>query len=474
VVNIFILQHRDKDLWIRKGEALNRTGTMKSSHYNLFIPQADGGVLAYNCLRGGFGKISREEYETYQAIENNRGSVESGGNPVQLKRIEELKKGGFIVEDNFDEFGFITATYYLSKFNSRDLSLVIAPTLDCNFQCSYCFEVGTHEYMSKETQEAIVHYVETQIVHLDSLRVTWFGGEPTLALDTVFRLSKKLMEIASREQVVFAFSMISNGYLLDKKVAVELKGCGISNVQITIDGPPEVHNKRRPLKGGGGTFDTILHHLLDISDIFGEGIFIRVNIDSNNLKTFSALLDVFEDKKVPKSIGIDVAQVHPWTPACQSVADCSLSTPEYARLLVDTQYLLFNRGFRAYRFPAPILANCHAVTSKSLTIAPNGDLFKCGNTIGVSKECFGNILRPTKLSHNEIKWLAWNPLSKGCCRRCKILPICMGGCAYIDVVAEHYVHPSNRCSPWKYNLKDILSLTYEQRKLGGKRCTEHP
>ena len=29
-------------------------------------------------------------------------------------------------------------------------------------------------------------------------------------------------------------------------------------IQVTLDGPEEIHNKRRPLKGGQGTFDRIV------------------------------------------------------------------------------------------------------------------------------------------------------------------------------------------------------------------------
>lgn len=46
----------------------------------------------------------------------------------------------------------------------------------------------------------------------------------------------------------YSASIVTNGYLLTEKVAKQLKKLNIENVQITLDGPAYIHNKRRYLK----------------------------------------------------------------------------------------------------------------------------------------------------------------------------------------------------------------------------------
>ncbi len=49
-------------------------------------------------------------------------------------------------------------------------------------------------------------------------------------------------------------SLITNGTLLTEGIFNELMRYNLQSIQVTIDGPPEIHNKRRPMKGGGPSF----------------------------------------------------------------------------------------------------------------------------------------------------------------------------------------------------------------------------
>ena len=50
---------------------------------------------------------------------------------------------------------------------------------------------------------------------------------------------------------------MTNGYSLENYIDI-LKGRSIREIQVTLDGTEEVHNKRRFLKGGDGTFEKIV------------------------------------------------------------------------------------------------------------------------------------------------------------------------------------------------------------------------
>lgn len=61
------------------------------------------------------------------------------------------------------------------------MSLIIAPTLDCNFRCPYCFEDLKKIYMTKGTVNAIKNFVRNKIKNgVTNLNVSWYGGEPLL------------------------------------------------------------------------------------------------------------------------------------------------------------------------------------------------------------------------------------------------------------------------------------------------------
>lgn len=53
--------------------------------------------------------------------------------------------------------------------------------------------------MSEAIQEAIVKFVESEAPHLETFTVTWYGGEPLLALDIIENLSIKFVDICKKE-----------------------------------------------------------------------------------------------------------------------------------------------------------------------------------------------------------------------------------------------------------------------------------
>lgn len=72
--------------------------------------------------------------------------------------------------------------------------------------------------------------------------------------------------------------------IFSRGVAEDLKLLDIKSVQITIDGPPEIHNKRRKVINGEDSFDVILRNIRNIYDLLD--ITIRINVDSSKYKKY--------------------------------------------------------------------------------------------------------------------------------------------------------------------------------------------
>lgn len=76
--------------------------------------------------------------------------------------------------------------------------------------------------MSEAIQEAIVKFVESEAPHLETFTVTWYGGEPLLALDIIENLSIKFVDIYKKNAIAYDATIVTNGYLLNCTVIEKL------------------------------------------------------------------------------------------------------------------------------------------------------------------------------------------------------------------------------------------------------------
>lgn len=156
---------------------------MKASKYNFFIPYENGKYIAYNSLSNAIALVDYEKYQMY--IEFEKDNV-----PIEDKEfINELKKGSFLIEDSLDELEIIRLNMYKERFDISSLNLTIAPTSDCNFRCIYCYEKDVIDctYMTGEIENYLIKILNDRAKKLSRFNVTWYGGEPLLALDTIER-----------------------------------------------------------------------------------------------------------------------------------------------------------------------------------------------------------------------------------------------------------------------------------------------
>lgn len=444
---------------------------MKASRYNFLLEEEDGIYIAFNSMSGALCSLEKNLYDIFKnVISPDSADSLDMSDPETVAFIEDMKNAGFLVGDEVDEISLIREKFISNRFSGKGLGLTIAPTMDCNFDCVYCFESEkTPEYMTVETEQSILKYIEGFTFKNPgcSIMVSWFGGEPTMALDTIYRLSDGIMEIAKKNQADYRALFVTNGYLLDRKVAIELSKRCVGSLQVTIDGYAELHNRRRPLKNGGGTFDVILKNLLEIADII-DNIGIRVNIDSENINEFGKLLDTFKALGIPDSVNIFPSRVDAQTKACQSVSESVVGIPSFAREHVKLYRMMIERNLPTHCIPRPQIQSCTAIFRDSMLIHPSGDIYKCWNTIGDKRECMGNINDVSNYDIENNKWVLYDPLKDEKCLKCNILPICMSNCPHMKLGVEAYVEPNGRCSEWKYNLPDLIRLMY----WGSKRKTK--
>jgi len=112
-----------------------------------------------------------------------------------------LIEGKILVDDNFDdlqELDNAVRNYNLTG-DSSAIGLTIAPTLSCNFRCIYCYEESAgHQpiFMSKETADNVIRFIRHQLRGpRPTVSIEWYGGEPLMAIDTVYYISQELKKV---------------------------------------------------------------------------------------------------------------------------------------------------------------------------------------------------------------------------------------------------------------------------------------
>jgi len=368
---------------------------------------------------------------------------------------------GFAVASDLDEFRSVRYAFELTRKRRSAPQLTIAPTLACNFGCAYCFEDHVRGLMEREVQDGLINFVkEVMIQPEDTLSVSWFGGEPLMGMPVIRRLTKAFRGLVSDSRVAgITFHIITNGLLLRREVAKELLELGVSRLQITIDGPRRLHDKRRILKANGGaTFDAIVKNIGDLPEDFQ--VVVRVNVDRQNKDHLDGLFAELEELGLLKKVTVNIARVEDFSGRVES-SPSLLSSMEFAALEVEWIMKAQAKGWPLHvSKPSPRLTGvCQVDSVNSFVVGPTGELFKCWAELGNNGHVVGHLLKPeTWKQLSPTRLTERDPFDDTECRSCVVLPLCMGCCPLI--------RQNNRelqrkvCPPFKHNYPEILRLQF--------------
>lgn len=435
----------------------------KFSNYNHSLELGAKGNFLYNALTGGFCKISNDDIKKIFFINNTLSNIKDIDN-LDPNIVDELKKGGFIVDKDLDELNLIKSIFNINRFADKNsLTLTLMPTMLCNFRCPYCYEKDRNypnQTMSKEVIASIIDYIDKNILDNGYLNISWYGGEPLLKKDIVFELQSKINELANKKNITVSSGMITNGYFLTKEVSDKLYNLGIYNIQVTIDGTKEIHDKKRILSNGDGSFDVIMSNLKNINE--NIMVAIRINIDKNNVDNAPELIKSFVNSGLSKNGNIHpyFALVKDYDLSKDFISDSFYDLPNYSKEEVFLNNLLLDYGFKT-RNITPRLSSCGAISPNTIVIEPDGTIHKCWHTVGKKENAIGNVLNISSndslLLKNEVKWYAWSVFDNKECTECSILPICMGGCPYFSINKnEIFEKAKYKCDSYKFNIDGIL------------------
>ena len=434
---------------------------MKLSRYN-FLKQYDDATIFFNATTCALAVVDENFLRVLNDVKN--GTYDEKNYDAQL--IADMKSSGCLVEDDVDELERLEFYRNLAKYDMTNFGLTIAPTLDCNFRCKYCFETHPKGKMTSETQAALVKFVENRLERAKNFSVTWYGGEPLLAKEIVYSLSEKFLELCEKFSVEYDAFIVTNASLLENSDVELFKRYKINGAQITIDGPKEIHDSRRRAVSGQSTFDKLIDR---VNLLLNENlsVIVRINVDKENISRVDELLDTLAERiDRREDLKIDFGQVSPFTDICKSIESDCYNSAQFADIMLPLYEKVLARGFEMNNmavYPSPRVNFCCADYANSFVIDNHGALYRCWNHVQDLASSCGNVNRGDdfELKKNYLSWIQWNPIKHPKCHECYCLPICMGGCPYLMRTSED---GQPVCRMVKYNLDKILNHYYEQLK----------
>lgn len=257
---------------------------MKISKYTFMFDENGQEYYVYNTLSNALMEIDKE---SYSLLFESRNTQKLSTADFDEDLWEALCINNIISDNDTDDYLKYKASITNIRKQRTGMHLTLAPTMDCCFRCHYCFEkYKEKKYMTPEIMDQIIKYV-TSYPELKNIKITWFGGEPLMAVPQIEEFYDKFRDIW---QEPFISNIITTGYHIDKESIRVMQKVGISSVQITLDGMKETHNKVKHLPSGEDVFERILSNIELLNDSAPEiNITIRVNLTLENKEEYIPL-----------------------------------------------------------------------------------------------------------------------------------------------------------------------------------------
>lgn len=421
---------------------------LKRSKYNYEMDMGQN-VLVFNSLRNTFSSFDKEQYV-------------KDINELDCDEKNFMIQQGVIIDGDYDEekAAFLK---YMSIIDDGLLTLIILPTMKCNFSCPYCYEEKSIGKMSDSVIDSIIEFAKQKIQTVKAIHVSWFGGEPLLCMDVIQKVSERLMKLTKVYHKNYSANMTTNGYLLNLETFTKLFfEYRVTHFQITVDGREHFHNKTRPLKNGGETYKTIMNNLLDIKEHIKSRLFtilVRTNLTKETLSDLEnhvrELDDCFGDDKRFKFLFKEVGN---WGgDTVDEISDKLISGREILldklskmdlHIQLSGQFLFFNSS--------PI---CYAARKNTFTINPLGKMMKCTVNLDSKSNYLGDLdSKGNIVSSNANTTMKWeycmlpNKVAEKKCEDCSLYANCFGMSCPMRYVSN------NKASKCKEVEKELLTL----------------
>ncbi|MBL7224937.1 MAG: 12,18-didecarboxysiroheme deacetylase [Desulfobacteraceae bacterium] len=163
-------------------------------------------------------------------------------------------------------------------------------TRACNLKCVHCYARAVDRTYEKELNHEQGLSLIDDMAAFGAPVVLFSGGEPLMRPDLVelanYAVSKGMRAVIS-----------TNGTLISKDKAKELKEVGLSYVGVSLDGMEEVNDRFR---GRKGAFRDAMTGIMNCQEV-GLKVGLRFTINRMNTAEVPLIFDVLEEYQIPRA-----------------------------------------------------------------------------------------------------------------------------------------------------------------------------
>lgn len=355
-----------------------------------------------------------------------------------------------------------------------DIALMIAQ--QCNLACEYCVaQGGTYGdagMMDRNTAQQAVDWVFDQAGNPTSFNIGFFGGEPLLNFP-VLKATVAYVESKRKETgKSVVFSLVTNGTALTDNVIAYACAHNIM-IKVSLDGDQQMHDRQRPFKTGGGSYDRIAANvgkLLAAQPNAGVSATIVGDTDPRNVRRHHNSLGfrrVEMQMAMPKDIGKGADSpperpVEGFLALIREYADDVLT--QIQRRDAEVLRPLWKSSTIGPMISAFIRHRKHRVFCgagrRRIAITVNGDIYPCASFIGREGFLMGNVFydKLTSAPYPENQ-LDQQPK----CRSCFARYACGGSCYYENLGFNSSIHDpaEDRCRIHRRRAEESAYITAE-------------
>ncbi len=438
---------------------------LEVSRYNTLV-RCEEGWLLHGQMKGALILLDEEKYEQYVRFSNG------DHKNISKKFIKILNDLGYLKPLGFDERETIGEFWDKNVNSANAKALTIVTTDRCNLGCTYCYEAKSDwRLMTDEVQEQLEKFID---VYLNStptktLGITWFGGEPTLNMKCIERITKYVDDLCNKLKISWVPYIITNGTTLKQNVVKRLIDCKIKGLQITIDGIKEDHDLKRPYLAqmkiedmnefqveqrkkidssfgslpilgqapapviSKSSFDDIIENVGNCYDA-GLVVSLRINVDKINKNKVEDLYKMIYDRgwmEKNEKGGVVRVYTNPIFDGCSGRSNTQMTKKEHTELELSLDKWSQEKSSEAYRKALKFSGDtCTANKHYQFVINPSGAIIKCWHHSTDDSHAIGHItdLEIAKNGSKSRDKYQFNPIEDAECYDCSVLPICMGGC----------------------------------------------
>ncbi len=414
------------------------TVNMKYSRFNIFSRIRDSEkYFIVNLLSGNADILDSGDAIKLEAIRR-------GEDPSDPDFVAELAEKGYMTDELLEAREY--RNKYLDFTDSREndeIQLFFVTNYSCNFACSYCYQDQYQNAGNNPGDEVIDAFFSYIRKEFGSRRkyITIFGGEPLLGSSLQKQKISYIIEKANEAGLALCF--VTNGYHLREYNPILSKG-RIREVQVTLDGTGPVHDSRRFLKGGGGTFEKIVEGIDSCLEA-GIDVNLRVVIDRENIGNLPELAQFATDKgwtrnslfktQIGRNYELHHCQSSPGKlfdrlSLYESISELIEKHPhvrEFYKPAYSVSRYLAENG----ELPGPLFDSCPACKTE-WAFDYTGKIYSCTATVGKSDESLGTFYPDVALDQSAVEqWQVRDIFSIPECRECNAGLACGGGCGSV-------------------------------------------